>query len=217
MVLVDLNDPRCACGYFLSDHPLGRCPLCRAGKCDATAAEHLPVMTPPSPAVAVAYRQNMVCPVMRRNAAGEPQTIRGGAFRLPDADPPRRLWHGMLVPDEVLTEEMVPETRLVPLVTMRPPAGPEEIPTNAIRMGTKARREGWAVLALYSMGADETEALSIRMARGEYRAVALWFRPAGNRGQLKGWRADSAYGWRVGHQIYIMGHTELGRGIQWNP
>lgn len=84
-----------------------------------------------------------------------------------------------------------------PLVTARPPYGPDEIAGGtgqALFIGRKARAAGFDVEPVYYRGGDGTHYCALRLRRGRGRAVATWKREAAG----KSWATDAVYAWADG-------------------
>lgn len=175
---------RCAsCGYLRDTHEP------KTLKCHAATADkngRRGKWREPGPVETLDYRE-----IMARDAARRVQELR-------DATAP-----------------YVPEVVPPPQVPARPPAGPGEIAgyqgRQAVGLGRRAARAGWAVAAYYSRRHDgeEMSAVKIQSPDGELFAVATWTRKPGHAGELSGWSADIAYGVQRGAPAVKLGHTQL--------
>lgn len=220
---------RCACGYGPEWHEgdLRVCPLCACGK---TPDEHSqvtnppapfrsfgatgPVMDPPAPLRAAMYigvalrgtiRVQRVCPGKPRTAAGALPQLRRGSWREPPvARYERRPGWGDVMFPVAETKPVDDGTIPPPLIPARPAAGPDEIPTTALRYGMKLAAHGCAIEPWYYQDHTGAEGCVLVIRHGELRAAAYWERPAAG-----SWKAARAVGWRVGGYARWMGVKAL--------
>lgn len=122
---------------------------------------------------------------MRRCACGYPEryhhpvTLRcplleRGTFREPEPEPKILMW-GLVVPAPAATKERAPEDR----VPRREAMKLEEIAPAALKVGKKAATAGVDVVPYFRELHDGTWWTILRMEHGEFRAIAVWRRPAG--------------------------------------
>lgn len=185
---------RCTCGYPLAYHAGdgGRCPLCT---CGAPAAEHGPYVEPPAPAlvwmevppargcegpaqlIIAPRKMHHRCP--ERSSSGELMQLRHGMFREPAQPRYRELWHGLVTLDDGPEAEAGGEA--LDRVPRRPALAPDEVAPRALALGRKAAAVGCMVNPYYRVDASGTERCIIAMERGQWRAIAIWQRPAGGK------------------------------------
>lgn len=156
------------CGYPLEHHQLG------TEKCPVGVNEYARTakFRPPPPIDPALYPE-----ILRREALARQRAIE-------DARKPYE-----------------PEVIPPPLVPARAPRDASEYATSnrgisAAKLGRRATALGWRVEAIYWKAWDGSEGCALRLTKEPMRAVALWSRPAEQAGNLTGWKAEYAYGWR---------------------